>query len=200
MSRCITRLVAVAAGTVLGLGSLTAVSAATGPSFTEACADNKTGALRVLLNGGACNKKEQLVGLGGVASSGPLASSTLAQQVTVTPGRSERPLLAEVNITVPAGKQQLIDVLFHVTGQENKAAGEESCRVSAYGAIFVDGVQGVSTSGVLFGPGNHEIKVYGESYGYCRDGQAVADSTYTFTAGVLAVLDAGQSNVAVPAP
>lgn len=200
MSSRITRLVAVAAGTVLTLGSLTAVSAATGPSFGEACADSKTGALRVLLDGGECSKKEQLVGLGAAASSsGVLATASLAQQITAKAAGPERPLLAEVSITVPAGKQQLVDVLFHVTGVANKAAGEEKCDVSGYGAIFIDGVQGVSTSGVFFGSGNHKIEVYGESHGYCGY-EPLVDSTYTFTAGVLSVLDAGQSNVAVPAP
>lgn len=200
MSSRISRVVAVAAGTVLALGSLTAVSAATGPSFTEACADNKTGALRVLLNGGACDKKEQLIGLGGVASAAPLASSSLVQQVTVKPGPSEQPLLAQVNISVPAGKQQLVDVLFHVSSKVNKAAGEEQCSVGSYGAIFLDGVQGVSTSGMLLGPGEHDIKVYGSSYGWCPSGQTLAHTTITYTAAVLTARDGGLSNVAVAAP
>lgn len=70
MTDRVVRYTALAAGTVLAVSSLTAASAAAGRSFDTACADNKNGHLRVLLNGGTCSPKEQSIGLGAPSAPG----------------------------------------------------------------------------------------------------------------------------------
>lgn len=76
----IIRNVGIVAGvTALSLAGLTAVSSAS-KSFDSACANNKNGSLRVLLNGGNCTAQEQVVGLGAAAA----ASATRVEYPEVT--------------------------------------------------------------------------------------------------------------------
>lgn len=70
----------VAGVTAFGFASFTAVSSASN-AFDSACANNATGGLRVLLNGGDCGPQEQVVGLG--APSAPAGARVEYPEVTV---------------------------------------------------------------------------------------------------------------------
>jgi hypothetical protein len=116
----------------------------------------------------------------------------MAEQVTVPYRSSTSPVLAQLRLTVPAGRQQLVQFTATVVGKVDGSA----CTQAGQAQISIDGTPFGPMSGLL-GPGEHEVVLRASSFGGCS---ANNGDPFTFTAAALALFDGGQSDVATPAP
>lgn len=131
-------IIATAAVTVLAVGSLTAVSSAAS-QYGTACADNKTGALRVLVPAAKeCTAKEQPVGLGSAMSG--TTFSYIDRYVTVPASATE---WVEYRAECPAGSHIVNGSVRSLTHNAYYSTGNQYADESNGTSAWVFGAQHV---------------------------------------------------------